>query len=263
MSDKHVVGAQLYTLREFTKTIGDAAQTLKKVAKIGYKAVQISGFGPMDYKDVAKAVQDAGVVVAATHMGWPRFQNELDQVIAEHKAWGCKHAAIGGLPGEYFNYDGVKRFAEQVAPIAQRLAKEGMDFSYHNHSHELVKYNGKHWLAWAYELTDSKFVKAEIDTFWIQTGGGSPATWIRKYPGRQPLLHLKDMTYVNSTEPGKRAEARMAEVGEGNLDWPDILKAAKEVGVEWYLVEQDNCYGRDPFESLAISYRNLNAMGLK
>ena len=107
-----------------------------------------------------------------------------------------------------------------------------------------------------YEQADPNMLKAELDVYWVQAGGADPAFWIAKCAGREPLLHLKDMTMG----PGR--EQRYAEVGEGNLNWLAILAAAKEGGVEWYLVEQDLCYDRDPFESLAISYRNLNAMGL-
>ncbi len=252
----HVLGAQLYTVREHTRTIEDVRETLRKVADIGYTAIQISGFGPMDPKDVARAVQDAGLTVAATHMGWPRFLEELDAVIEEHKLWGCEHTAIGGLPGEYFSVDGLKRFLDELPPVAERLADEGMDFSYHNHHHELARYGEKTWLEMLYDQADPKHLKAEIDTHWIQRGGGDPAAWIRKCAGRQPLLHLKDMAITPEREP------IFAEIGEGNLNWPAILEAAAESGVEWYLIEQDDCYGRSAFESLAISYRNLNAMGL-
>jgi len=253
----HVLGAQLYTVREHTRTIEDVRETLRKVADIGYTAIQISGFGPMDPKDVARAVQDAGLTVAATHMGWPRFLEELDAVIEEHKLWGCEHTAIGGLPGEYFSVDGLKRFLDELPPVAERLADEGMDFSYHNHHHELARYGEKTWLEMLYDQADPKHLKAEIDTHWIQRGGGDPAAWIRKCAGRQPLLHLKDMAITPEREP------IFAEIGEGNLNWPAILEAAAESGVEWYLIEQDDCYGRSAFESLAISYRNLNAMGLR
>lgn len=253
---QHVVGAQLYTVRRSTQTIDDVRKTLKKVADIGYTAVQISGLGPTDPKDVAAAVRDAGLVVAATHVDWPRFLNELDAVIAEHKLWECKHAAIGGLPNEYFSLDGLKRFLDELPPVAERLAAEGIDFSYHNHHHELARYGKQTWLAMLYDRADAKHLKAEIDTHWIQRGGGDPAAWIRRCSGREPLLHLKDMAIT------PEREVRYAEVGEGNLNWPAILDAAKGGGVRWYLVEQDECYGRDPFESLAISLRNLRAMGL-
>ena len=254
---KPVAGAQLYTVREFTKTIPDIARTLRKVKDIGYTAVQISAFGPVDPKEVAKVVRDVGIDVAATHVGWPRFLNDLDAVIEEHKLWNCRHPAVGGLPGEYRGFDGLQRFLDELPPVGARLAAEGMTFSYHNHSHELVKKDGKTWLEMLYEQADPKHLKAEIDTYWIQNGGFDPARWVRRYPGRQPLLHLKDVRVTFNNE------RQFAEIGEGNLDWADILKAAQEVGVEYALVEQDLCYDRDPFESLAISYRNLKAMGLR
>jgi sugar phosphate isomerase/epimerase len=253
---KNVLGAQLYTVRAFTQTIEGVAETLKKVADIGYTAVQISGFGPVDPKQVAKLIADNGLTVAITHMGWDRFLNELDELIAVHKLWGCVHAAVGSLPGEYRSLDGLKRFLDELTPIAERLAQEGMDFSYHNHNHELARYGDGTWLEMLYEQAPPGMLKAEIDTYWIQAGGGDPAAWVRKCAGREPVLHLKDMAVT------PEREQRMAEVGEGNMNWPAILQAAEESGVEWCMVEQDECYGRDPFESLAISYRNLRAMGL-
>jgi sugar phosphate isomerase/epimerase len=253
---ENVVGAQLYTVRDHLGTLPEIAESLKKVANIGYTAIQVSGFGPVDPADVAVLFQDNGLTVASTHMNWPQFLGDLDAVIGTHKLWNCVHPAIGGLPGEYYTPDGLKRFLDELGPVAEKLAAEGMDFSYHNHNRELQKFAGQTWLAALYEQADPNALKAEIDTYWIQAGGGDPAAWVRKCAGREPLLHLKDFVMG----PGR--EQRFAEVGEGNLNWPAIMEAARESGVEWYLVEQDRCYDRDPFESLAISYRNLQAMGL-
>jgi len=253
---KGVIGAQLYTLRDFCKNISEFAETLKKVKDIGYSAVQISGIGDMDPKEVAKVVEDVGINVGATHIGWNNCLDDIDAVIAEHKMWNCKHAAIGGLPGEYLSADGIKKFIDELGPVAEKLAAEGMDFSYHNHSHELARYGEKTWLAMLYEEADPNILKAEIDTYWIQHGGGDPTAWVKKCAGRIPLLHLKDMIIT------AEREQRYAEIGEGNLNWPSILEAADAAGVEYYLVEQDLTYDRDAFESMAISYRNLNAMGL-
>ena len=254
---KGIVGAQLFTVREYTKTIESVAETLKKVADIGYTAIQISAFGPVDPADVARIVQDNALTVASTHMGWDRFRNDLDGVIETHKLWGCTHPAIGGLPGEYRSREGIRRFLDELGPVAERLAAEGMDFSYHNHNHELSKFDcEKTWLQTLYDQAPPERLKAEIDTYWIQAGGGDPAWWLRHCAGREPVIHLKDMCV------SPEREVRMAEIGEGNLNWPAILEAAEAGGVEHYLVEQDQTYGRDPFESLAISLRNLRAMGL-
>jgi sugar phosphate isomerase/epimerase len=252
---KGVVGAQLYTAREYCKTIKDIAETAKKVAEIGYTAVQISGFGPVDPKEVAVIMADNGLTVAATHMGWPRFLQELDKVIDEHLLWKCPHPAIGGLPAEYFSADGVKRFVDELGPVTEKLATVGMDFSYHNHNHELAKHAGVRWLDALFNTAPAG-LKFEIDTYWVQAGGADPVYWVSRCAGREPLLHLKDMVILPTRE------VRYAEIGEGNLNWELILPAAHRGGVEYYLVEQDLTYERTPFESLAISYRNLVKMGL-
>jgi sugar phosphate isomerase/epimerase len=249
-------GAQLYTLREYEQDIEGVKNTLTRVADIGYETVQISGFGPVDMEEVAKICEDNGLEVAATHVGWGRFQDELEAVIEEHEILGCKHPAIGGLPGEYHCPDGIKRFIDELAPIVEKLNAAGMDFSYHNHNHELVKQNGKTWLGMLYDTAPGELLKAEIDTYWIQAGGGDPAQWIRRCAGREPLVHFKDMCVT------PEREARFAEIGEGNLNWDAIIEACREGGVEYALVEQDTCYDRDPFESMAISYRNLQEMGV-
>ena len=250
------LGAQLYTLRDYMQTLPDIEKSLNKVSKIGYKAVQLSGHGPVDPWDIAGLLKDNDLTAAATHTDWDRFLNDLSGVISDHKIWDCRHAAIGGLPEKYYNEKGLAQFLKELTPVAKSLNSEGMDFSYHNHSHELVRYGDKTWLQMLYEQADPDYLKAEIDTYWIQHGGGDPAYWVGKMAGRQPLLHLKDMIITKSREQ------RYAEIGEGNLNWPAILDAAGQGDVEWYLIEQDNCYERDPFESLAISYRYLCSFGL-
>lgn len=252
-----VLAAQMYTLRKFTQTRDDIAKTLAKVRAIGYEAIQISAFGPCDPGELAGMLEGEGLAVCSTHTPWPRFTDEIDKVIEEHQMWGCKHPAIGGMPNEYRSAEGVVKFAALTDEVGRKLADAGMDFSYHNHNHEFVKVAGRTLLELLYDNSDPRYLKAEIDTYWVQAGGGDPAAWIRKYSGRMPVLHLKDMVM------GPDGKVRMAEIGEGNLNWPEILAAAKDAGVEWYCIEQDECYERDPFESLKISLENLHAMGLK
>jgi sugar phosphate isomerase/epimerase len=208
----------------------------------------------VDPKEVAKALKDHGLTCGATHLAWPRFLKELDQVIEEHRLWGCRHAAIGGLPGEYRSAEGLDRFLKELEPVARRLAEAGMDFSYHNHAHEFIRINGETWLSALYRRAPAHVLKAELDTYWIQAGGGEPTAWVRRCAGRLPVLHVKDM---RMTAEGPR----FAPIGEGNLHWPEILKAAEEADTEFLMVEQDQCYGADPFECLATSYRFLQGMG--
>ena len=267
-----VLAAQLYTVRDFTKTASDLAETLRKVANIGYTAVQVSAIGPIPHAEVKQMVDDLGLTICNTHIGYDALWGDLDPVIEQHKLWNCKHVAIGAMPlaSRSGGADSYKRFAVEASAVGEKLAAAGLTFSYHNHSFEFVRFpfataanpNGSRTaLDIIYNESDPRYLQAEIDTYWIQHGGGDPAQWILRMKNRMPVIHLKDMVIGESDNPwiGKHL---MAEVGEGNLNWPAILDACQQANVEWYAVEQDICQ-RDPFESLAISYRNLAAMGLK
>ncbi len=250
-----VIAAQLYTVRDFTQTPADIIQTMKKVAAAGYEAVQLSALGPMEPAELREVCDGEGLTICSTHTDYERMRDEPEAVIEEHKILDCQYPAIGGLPAEYRNAQGFAKFAKEASQVAARLAEGGLTFGYHNHNFELEKFGDRTGLQILFEDSDPRYFTFEIDTYWVQAGGGSPVAWINKLKDRLPLLHLKDMTM-------RGREQIMAEVGEGNLDWPGILEAAKNVGVVWYIVEQDTCE-RDPFESLNISLDNLKAMGLE
>ena len=137
------IGAQLYTIREHTKTVADIARSMERIRDIGYEAVQISAFGPADDREVAGIMQDCGLTVAATHVSWPALIEDTAAVIDTHHTWDCRHVAIGGLPPDYRSLEGIDRFIDELRPVAATLRAEGLDFSYHNHSHELVRLGGK------------------------------------------------------------------------------------------------------------------------
>lgn len=263
---KPILGAQLYTVRDYCKTLEDTVKTLAKIKAIGYRAVQLSGVGPMnsDPEGLAKAIKDSGLDACCTHVSFDLVTKETDKCIAMHKAWGVRHVAIGSVPPKYkLTLDGIKEFVDDMAAAVPKLADAGMDFSYHNHSFEFFKIaDGRTWLQALYETAPADILKAELDVHWVAAGGGSPATWIRALGRRQPLLHLKDFVIARTSEEKIwDIERRFCPIGSGNLDWPDVFKAAEEVGVEYMLVEQDNCYGKDPFDELAASYRFVTSMG--
>jgi sugar phosphate isomerase/epimerase len=251
-----VVAAQMYTLREFTKTPADIASSLKRVSEIGYRAVQLSGLGPIEPAEVKAICDGEGLAICATHVSYDRLRDETDAVIKEHNVLDCKYPAIGGLPQPY-REDGATgfiKFAKEASEIGRKLADAGLTFGYHNHSFELEKFDGRTALQILFDESDPEVFQFEIDVYWIQHGGADPAAWIRKVKGRADLIHVKDMEI-------KGREQLFSEVGEGNLNWPSILEACRESGTRWYIVEQDRCQ-RDPFESLAISFKNLAEMGL-
>ena len=250
------IAAQLYTLRDFIQTPDDIAKTMKRVKEIGYDAVQCSALGPISPEELKQIVNGEGLKICATHSSYHRMRDEPQAVIDEHQLWECKHAAIGGLPAEYrTRVEGYTGFAREASVVAKRLAAGGLVFSYHNHSFELEKFGDRIALKILYEDSDPEYFHSEIDTYWIAHGGGDPAEWIRSLKGRASIVHFKDMTMKGNTQI-------MAEVGEGNLNWPAIISACKQAGTEWYIIEQDTCQ-RNPFDSLAISLNNLRQMGIR
>ena len=248
------IGAQLYTLRDYMKTPRDIAKTLRELRKIGYQAVQVSGIGPIEPRELKKILDGEGLYACATHIGYQRLVKEIEGVIEEHKILEAPHVACPGLPSEYHNEEGYKRVAEELSKAGEILKENGLTLSYHNHAIEFEKYGDKIGLEILFDESDPEYLQAEIDTYWVQYGGGDPAAWCRRLRGRLPLVHLKDMGIKGNKQI-------MTEVGEGNLNWEAILKACEEAGTQWYLVEQDVCQ-RHPLESLKISLENLRKMGL-
>ena len=239
------LAAQLYTIRQFMKTPEDMAVSLKKIREIGWEAVQLSGHGPIAPEELRKLLDDADLEVCATHTSYERMRDNMDEVMEEHRILRCRNLAIGGLPVSYREKGaaGYAEFAKEASEVAKKLAAHGFTWSYHNHSFELEKFDGKTALSILYEESDPEYFLGEIDTYWIQHGGGDPAQWILDLKGRIKLLHLKDMGIINRQQV-------MAEVGEGNLNWR-VYSAAAELASSG-IVEQDICQ-HDPFESLAIS----------
>ena len=249
------LGAQLYTVREYTQTPADAAQTFRRVAEIGYKSAQVSGFGPIDCHELYKISLDAGVTIALTHTPIDRIINETDAVMREHDVFGCKIIGLGGLANEMRDtpehfFDAVKVIAE----TAEKISRNGFTFAYHNHAWEFCKIEGKTMMQYLLENTDPEAMKLTLDAYWIQHAGINPVEFIEENGNRICALHLKDMIprFDNSTE--------FAEIGYGNMNYPSIIAAAKKKNIKWHMVEQDRC-NRNPFDSLKMSYDYLDKLG--
>ena len=254
------IGAQMYTIREFCKTPADIAKSCERLKKLGFGAVQASGIGAIEPKELRKILDDNGLVCAATHRGMDQMKDTA-KIVDEHQTLGCKLTAIGGYAfGKTMTQGEWEAFAKDYSQIAKTLAAQGLPIGYHNHSHELApvaKPDGGRTTAMQVLLDAcDPSVWFEIDTYWIAHGGGDPAQWISKCKGRIPAIHFKDI----SITPNR--EHKMVEVGTGNLNWPAILDACKAAGVQWYLIERDSG-DLDPFESLKISLEHMQSWGLR
>ena len=251
------IAAQLYNCREYTKTPADIRATLERTRDIGFDAIQISGFGPCDPEQLAAWVKEIGLEVCLTHIPWPRLaeSGELKKVIAEHKMLGCPLIGLGSRPGDVFpnSYEGWTRFIKKAKEITAQVKGEGLDFSYHNHDFEYEQWKGETAIDRIIEkCPDMLFT---LDTFWVQAGGANPLTYIKKLKGRIKVIHFKDFKIVNR-------ERKFAEIGNGNLEWDEIIKLCNANKIYCAAIEQDRDWLIDPFDSLAISRKFLLGKGL-
>ena len=243
------VAAQLYTVRDYCKTVTDTARTLKRIREIGYRAVQVSGVGPIPEEDLARMLAGEGLTCCATHEG--NILTEPAKVAARLHKLGCRYTAYpypGGVNLE--SLQDVKDLAARLNASGKVLHDAGCVLTYHNHNIEFRRFEGRLMLDVLFADTDPRYLQGEIDTYWVQYGGGSPEEWCARLKGRLPLLHLKDMATDRENKPV------FAEIGQGNLNWKRIVAAAEQSGCEWLIVEQDIC-PRDPFDSLKISFEYI------
>lgn len=248
------IGAQFFTLRDHCKNLPDFAESLKKVADIGYKTVQISGVCPYEPEWLAEQLKKNDLRCVLTHTPPTDIAAKPAEVAKAHQTFDCEHVGIGWFAFDEAQENGsYADFLRLFKPAAEVLRDNGKYLMYHNHAHEFRKLDGKLIFERMAEDMPADLMGFTVDTYWVQVGGGDPAQWIENLSGRVPCIHLKDYAYGPS----------MAVVGEGNLNWDRIFKVAEAAGTRYMLVEQDDCHGEDPFDCLKRSYENLRAYGFR
>ncbi len=252
------IGAQLYTVREFCQTTDAFAETLARVADLGYTTVQVSGTCAFEPEWLRDALKKNGLTCSLTHTPYARFLADPDGLIAAHKTFGCPYIGLGSMPGDYHeSVEGVRRFAAEMRPIAQKIRIAGCLFMYHNHQREYAKApDGRTYMEWLNALFLPREAGFTLDTYWVTYGGGDLLAEIRRLSGRIPCTHLQDMAVLPD---GTR---RYTWVGGGILPFPAILAAMETAGCEVAFVEQGNCFGEDPFDCLKKSRDYLKSLGM-
>lgn len=240
------VALELYTLRNELKD--DFLGTLEKVAEIGYKGVEFAGYGGFSASELKKYLDRLGLVPTGSHVGIDLLKDRLDEVIEYSIEIGNKYIVCPW--NKYETKDDFISTAKLLNDIGKKCKENGLVLCYHNHNHEFQLFDGKYGLDLLYENTDPDLVKAEIDIYWVEYAGVNPVDYIKKYSGRLPLVHLKDM------EEGTRD---FAEIGKGTMNIKEIIEASQKAGAEWFIVEQDVCK-RPPIESVKISFENIKKM---
>ncbi|WP_298830881.1 sugar phosphate isomerase/epimerase [uncultured Planococcus sp.] len=279
---KGKIGVQMMMLKDKVEEIG-VYETMKNIHDLGYRAVEVSQI-PMTAENVAelkRASQDFEIEIAALSApvepmmpGMPgeTLTSDFDKIVQDCKTLNCTFLRIGMLPLTVMgDKDKIMEFIAKAEGMAERLSEHGIELYYHTHHIEFQKYNGEYLLDLIKNNTEK--LGFELDVHWIQRAGENPVEIIKQYAGRISLLHLKDYRIgkldINEDDLKDMAAffgkftnlIEFAEVGEGNMDMPAVIDAGLASGAQYFLVEQDDTYGRDPFDCLETSAENLRKLG--
>lgn len=242
------VGIQLYTVR--ADCAEDFEGTLAALAEMGYQGVETAGnYGSMPPSDFAAMLKRYSLKLCGQHVGLAQLQDGDSDVYKYAKACACPYVTTSLAGQVEQNWKSIIPEVEKAGAVA---ASRGCTFTYHNHAAEFAMIDGEYALDLLYDQTDPGNVQAELDVYWIKKGGEDPCSYLRKYLGRLPQIHLKDMDLD---------DGGFTEVGEGLMDLPGVFAAAQDSDTEWIIVEQDQCKG-PALESARLSMDNLKKADL-
>lgn len=234
---------QLYTIRDHMEK--DIPGSLKRVKEIGYDHVELAGLGPYTAEEYSYFLADAGLTAISAHIGFKELTQDTTKAAEIAESLGLSFVIVPWLGGDLCpDAEAWKANIAAMNDAGSKLREVGISLCYHNHAHEFERIDDTYIFDLIFELTDPENLAAEIDSYWVKFGGVDPVATIKKYAGRCPLLHVKDM---EPEEPHS-----FTEMGRGMMDWKSIFAAARQADVRWYIVEQDICK-RDSFESARIS----------
>jgi sugar phosphate isomerase/epimerase len=249
------VGLQLYTLRNQMEK--DMPGTLERVAQIGYKEVEFAGYFGRSPNDVRELLEKYKLTAPSSHVPYPADWSAWDKTVAEAKTAGHEYVTVAWTPDDKRNRPGgFKAVADDFNRAGEAARKAGLRFAYHNHDYELKTPNGGELpLDTLMKNTDPKLVTYEMDLYWMVKGAADPIAYMKKYPGRVTLVHVKDATAAPARD--------MADVGHGTIDFPKIFAYDAEHGshIAHAFVERDDATTLpDPFASVSTSYAYLEKM---
>lgn len=242
------IGLQLYTVRDVLER--DFEGTLARVAQIGYKEVEFAGYFKHSPADVRAMLDRHGLSAPAVHTG-SIAPDDWKAALDAAKVVGHQYIVVPWVPQEKrMTLDGWKRVAEDFNRAGETARAAGVQFAYHNHDFEFPRMEGRIPFDVLLESTDPKLVQLEIDLYWITKGGQDPLTYFARWPGRVPLVHVKDSM--------GGPEHKMVDVGAGKIDWKRIFAKRDQAGIKHFFVEHDQ--PPQPFEDIAASYKYLSQL---
>ena len=259
---------------------------LQQIKGLDLHSVEVSQI-PMNEEntaDLERGVKELGVSVGALSVALEAakanpiidaLDRDFDKIVADCRRLNCNFLRIGMMPREAMTAKHLtEEWAAACEPYAAKLKELGITLCYHNHHVDLAQFDGERIFDIVRRVAPS--MEFEVDLHWVQRGGMAPLDMLEAYAGVCRLIHIKDYRVVPVPQEALEAQARgdneawakafseivqFAEVGQGNMNWPKLLPAAEAAGADFFFIEQDNTYGRDPFDCLRDSREYLTSIG--
>ena len=242
---KPKIGLQLWSIQEACRE--DFFQALEKVKKSGYDGVEFAGYYGHSATEVAQALKENGLEVAASHVPFEALRDHFEETVAFEKAIGNHRLVV-----PYASFKTLaewQNFARELAEVAKKAADQGFECYYHNHAHEFTEIPDKSMIEEL--LAENPALKLEADLYWIAYSGTDVLSWLTEHQEAVGLLHIKDM----QEEPKESTE-----IGSGVLPIKDYVAVAKQFQLPWLIVEQEAFQKYAPLEATAIDYLQLKAI---
>ena len=240
---------QLYSIRE--DTAKDFAGSLRKLGEIGYTGVEFAGYGGFGAKEMKRMLSDAGLAAVSSHIGLDRLTDNLEAEIEYSAELGMKHMVCPGA--QMKNRGDVLKLAEQMNAIAEKIRAAGMTYGYHNHYHEFAKDGGEFLMDILMANTCAECVTIQPDLYWIAYAdvGINLTDYMRKYKGRVKLVHLKQLENYETK--------KCVDLGDGVIDFKEIIQCGFEIGAEAYILEQEE-FAKDSFTSMKAGFDHIMSL---
>jgi len=275
--NKLPVGIQVYGLRDLLENTPERfEEVMTQVKEMGYDGVELAGTYGLEPSYIKEVLGKLNLTPISAHVPLVDMMADVDKVIRDYKEIGVRYVVVPYLPEEYRHMtDGYDKVIAEMTRIGKAMTENGLTLLYHNHDFEFVTLpDGTFGFDDIYRQVPADALKAEPDTCWIKVAGQNPATYVKKYTGRCPIVHLKD--FIKEGNPknlykliGIETEEAQEEtgmfefrpVGFGQQIWEPILEASVEAGAGWVVVEQDEHYDLTCLEAARRSREYLKILG--
>ena len=242
------IGLQLYTVRDLMKK--DVEGTLAAVAGAGYTEVEFAGYFDKSPADIRAMLDRHGLTAPAVHTG-DITPDAWTKALDAAKVVGHEYIVVPWIPEERRKtLADWKAVAADFNRAAATAKAAGLQFAYHNHDFEFPLVEGQVPYDVLLAETDPQLVQLEIDLYWITKGGQDPLAYFARWPGRVPLVHVKDSLGA--------PDHKMVDVGAGTIDWKRIFARSAQAGIKHYFVEHDQ--PADPIASITASCAYLKRL---